>query len=138
MINEKIPIQLLETANQARENAYAPYSKYRVGAALLARNGNIYVGCNIENASFGATNCAERTALFSAISDGVREFEAIAIVGGVDNTIDESILPCGICCQVMSEFCTKDFPVILPYKDSYRIVTLGEIFPHAFSSQNLS
>lgn len=138
MINEKITIQLLETANQARENAYAPYSKYRVGAALLARNGNIYVGCNIENASFGATNCAERTALFSAISDGVREFEAIAIVGGVDNTIDESILPCGICCQVMSEFCTKDFPVILPYKDSYRIVTLGEIFPHAFSSQNLS
>ena len=138
MINEKITIQLLETANQARENAYAPYSKYRVGAALLAQNGNVYTGCNIENASFGATNCAERTALFSAISDGVREFEAIAIVGGVDHTIDEAILPCGICCQVMSEFCTKDFPVILPYKDSYRIVTLGEIFPHAFSSQNLS
>jgi len=138
MINEKITIQLLETAKKARLNAYAPYSKYRVGAALLAKNGKVYVGCNVENASFGATNCAERTALFSAIADGIHDFEAIAVVGGLGETLDNAILPCGICVQVLSEFCTKDFPVILANGESFRVLTLGELFPHAFSSKNLS
>lgn len=138
MIHEKVAIQLLEKAKAARLNAYAPYSNYHVGAALLTENGKVYVGCNVENASFGATNCAERTALFSAIADGVRQFEAIAVAGGLGDTLDESILPCGICCQALSEFCDKDFPVILTKGDSYRILTLGELFPHAFSSKNLS
>lgn len=138
MMDRTTAIQLLETAKKARRNAYAPYSKYHVGAALLAKNGKVYVGCNVENASFGATNCAERTALFTAIADGVRDFEAIAVTGGFADTLDEGILPCGICCQVLSEFCTKDFPVILANADFYRILTLGELFPHSFSSENLS
>lgn len=138
MINERVAIQLLERAKAARLIAYAPYSNYHVGAALLAKNGKTYIGCNVENASFGVTNCAERTALFSAICDGEREFEAIAVAGGISDTLDESILPCGICCQALSEFCTKDFPVICASGESYRILTLGDLFPHAFSAQNLS
>lgn len=138
MMDRTIAIQLLETAKKARRNAYAPYSKYHVGAALLAKNGKVYIGCNVENASFGATNCAERTALFTAIADGVRDFEAIAVAGGLGDALDEGILPCGICCQALSEFCTKDFPVILTNENSYRILTLGELFPHSFSSENLS
>lgn len=138
MLEKNTIITLLEKAKQARDRAYAPYSHYRVGAALLAKNGNVYPGCNVENASFGATNCAERTALFSAIADGVLDFEAIAVVGGLNETLDDSILPCGICCQALSEFCNKDFPVILTKGDSYRVLTLGDIFPYTFSSQNLS
>lgn len=138
MLEKNTIIGLLEKAKQARDRAYAPYSHYRVGAALLAKNGNVYPGCNVENASFGATNCAERTALFSAIADGVLDFEAIAVVGGLNETLDDSILPCGICCQALSEFCNKDFPVILTKGDSYRVLTLGDIFPYTFSSQNLS
>ena len=138
MLEKNTIIGLLEKAKQARDRAYAPYSYYRVGAALLAKNGNVYPGCNVENASFGATNCAERTALFSAIADGVLDFEAIAVVGGLNETLDDSILPCGICCQALSEFCNKDFPVILTKGDSYRVLTLGDIFPYTFSSQNLS
>lgn len=138
MLEKNTIITLLEKAKQARDRSYAPYSHYRVGAALLAKNGNVYPGCNVENASFGATNCAERTALFSAIADGVLDFEAIAVVGGLNETLDDSILPCGICCQALSEFCNKDFPVILTKGDSYRVLTLGDIFPYTFSSQNLS
>ena len=138
MIDKKEVICLLETAKRARQNAYAPYSGYRVGAALLTKDGEIFVGCNVENASFGATNCAERTALFSAIATGMREFQAIAIVGGIGDDLDETILPCGICCQALSEFCTKDFPIILAKEDSYRILTLGTLFPYAFSCKNLT
>lgn len=138
MINEKEALYLLETAKKARQNAYAPYSGYLVGAALLAKDGAVYIGCNVENASFGATNCAERTALFSAIAGGVRDFQAIAVVGGTYGSLDETILPCGICCQALSEFCAQDFPIVLAKEESYRIVTLKELFPHAFSSQNLN
>lgn len=138
MIDERDIVRLLESAKNARENAYAPYSKYRVGAALLAKDGEVFLGCNVENASFGATNCAERTALFSAVANGVREFQAIAVVGGLGEGLDETILPCGICCQALSEFCPKEFPIILAQGDSYRVITLGELFPYAFSSQNLT
>lgn len=138
MINETKALALLNDAKKARQNAYAPYSHYRVGAALLAKNGKTYLGCNVENASFGATNCAERTALFSAVADGIRDFEAIAVVGGIDDALDETILPCGICCQALREFCPEDFPVILIQKESYRTLMLRELFPHAFSLQNLS
>lgn len=138
MLEKTIATNLLEKAKRAQENAYAPYSLYQVGAALLTQKGNIYLGCNVENASFGATNCAERSALFSAIASGERDFEAIAVVGGHAGLCDESILPCGICCQVLSEFCNHDFPIVLVKGDSYRVLTLGELFPHAFSSENLS
>ena len=138
MIHDNVAIQLLETAKKARLNAYAPYSHYHVGAALLAKNGKVYIGCNVENASFGATNCAERTALFSAIADGVRDFEAIAIAGFRGEILDESVMPCGVCLQALSEFCTKDFPVILAYGETFRVLTLGDLFPNAFSSKNLS
>ena len=137
MIDERDIMRLLEQANMARENAYAPYSKYRVGAALLAKDGEVFFGCNVENASYGATNCAERTALFSAVANGIRDFQAIAVVGGMGDVLDEAILPCGICCQALSEFCSKEFPIILTHKDSYRVITLGDLFPNAFSSQNL-
>ena len=106
--------ELLNAALSARERAYAPYSKFLVGAAVLAKSGKIYTGCNIENASYGATNCAERTAFFKAVSEGVKDFEAIAIVGApadeaAENTFSEYAYPCGICRQVMQEFCKKDF-----------------------------
>lgn len=138
MIDEKLANRLLNAAKIAQRNAYAPYSHYRVGAALLATNGKTYIGCNVENASFGVTNCAERTALFSAIADGAREFIALAVVGGIDNTFDNSIVPCGICRQALVEFCKEDFPVILKNNNTYRIISLGDFLPHSFSPKNLS
>ena len=118
--------------------SYAPYSGYHVGAALLAANGQIYTGCNIENASYGATNCAERTAFFKAVSEGVKEFEAIAVVGApadaaAENTFSEYAYPCGICRQVMQEFCKKDFQIIVAKsEEDYQIYTLREILPFGF------
>lgn len=108
--------QLIEQAAAAGKMAYAPYSGYLVGAALLTESGRIYTGCNVENASFGAANCAERTAFFKAVSEGEREFKAIAIVGkGVDagTSFPEFAYPCGICRQVMLEFCREDFTVLV-------------------------
>ena len=118
--------------------SYAPYSGYHVGAALLAKNGNIYAGCNIENASYGATNCAERTAFFKAVSEGVKDFEAIAIVGApadaaAENTFSEYAYPCGICRQVMQEFCKKDFGIIVAKStEDYKKYTLQELLPFGF------
>lgn len=107
--------ELLEEAKKARLKSYAPYSKFQVGAALLAKNGTVYHGCNIENASYTPTNCAERTAFFKAVSDGVMEFEKIAIVGGKEGTgADDLCAPCGVCRQVMMEFCNpEEFQIIL-------------------------
>ena len=107
--------QLVEQALEARRLAYAPYSHFKVGAALLGKNGIIYKGCNVENASYPATNCAERTAFFRAVAEGQKEFEAIAIVGGMESANElEFCAPCGICRQVMREFCVpKDFEIIL-------------------------
>lgn len=117
---------LIKKAIEAKEYAYAPYSDFRVGAALLAANGKVYTGCNIENVSFGATNCAERTAVFKAVSEGVREFEAIAITG--DN--GDYLPPCGICRQVLTEFGDDSMKVILANTvEDYRITTLGEMLP---------
>lgn len=126
---------LIKKAIEAKEYAYAPYSDFRVGAALLAANGKVYTGCNIENVSFGATNCAERTAVFKAVSEGVREFEAIAITG--DN--GDYLPPCGICRQVLTEFGDDSMKVILANTvEDYRITTLGEMLPGAFCSKNLN
>ncbi len=121
--------QLLAFADEARKAAYAPYSHFAVGAALLADDGTVYCGCNVENASYGLTCCAERTALYKAISNGARHFCAIAIVGGKENEpADAPCVPCGICRQALAEFCDDDFKIVL----SDRVTTLGELLPHTF------
>ena len=124
--------ELTQRAKEAMKNAYSPYSGYQVGAALLCADGTIYTGCNVENASFGATNCAERTAFFKAISEGKREFEAIAICGGKENEISDSFVPCGICRQVMSEFCDESFVIYLVTKNEVQSFRLGELLPKGF------
>ena len=129
-------ISFIEQAIEARKNAYTPYSHFAVGAALLGKTGRIYTGCNIENAAYTPTNCAERTAFFKAVSQGEHEFSAIAIVGGrADMTCAQICPPCGVCRQVMREFCQDDFPVYLVGADgSYETVTLAELLPHSFSA----
>lgn len=119
---------LLAIAKDASLYAYAPYSGFCVGAALLGINGQVYTGCNVENASFGATNCAERAAVFKAVSDGCREFEKIAIV----NVDGKLAYPCGICRQVLSEF-GSDIEVIVKEQGKIQTYTLGQLLPHGFS-----
>ena len=126
------PEKLMELAKEAMTHAYAPYSGYKVGAALLCADGTVYEGCNIENASFSPTICAERTAFFKALYDGHRDFTAIAICGGKDGVITGSFPPCGVCRQVMREFCDDDFTVILIGADSYETRTLGQLLPDSF------
>lgn len=126
---------LIEKAFEARERAYVPYSHFRVGAALESETGEIFLGCNIENASYGATNCAERTAFFKAVSEGYKKFRRIAIVGGlIGKEETEYCAPCGICRQVMAEFTDiHDFQVILAKSiDDYYVYSLEELLPHAF------
>ena len=126
--------QLVVGALEARNYAYVPYSKYAVGASLLTVDGRIYNGCNIENASYGATNCAERTVFFKAVSEGEREFMAIAIAGGlVGQEPEDYAYPCGICRQVMKEFCKDSFQiVVVKSKMDYQIFSLEELLPHGF------
>ncbi len=128
-----VPVILVRMATAAMENAYAPYSKFKVGAALLCDDGSIYTGCNIENAAYGPTNCAERTAFFSAINEGKRKFRSIAIVGGMLGKIDNVCPPCGVCRQVMNEFCDPEFKVYLGKSNGYEEYTLGELLPVSFS-----
>ena len=137
-IADRIP-ELIEKAIDMRNYSYAPYSKFRVGAALLAKDGKIFGGCNIENAAYGPSNCAERTAFFKAVSEGVREFTAIAIAGGPEEGIKDFCAPCGVCRQVMAEFCDKDsFLIILAKSASeYEVYTLSELFPKSFSPRDL-
>lgn len=122
--------ELITKAKEARRNAYAPYSGFKVGAALVAQSGKVYVGCNIENAAYGETVCAERVAFFNAISQGERRFAAIAIVGGKDELVD--CTPCGSCRQVMAQFCGKDFTVVLLSGGKAKEYKLGELLPLAF------
>lgn len=125
---------LISQALKMLDFSYVPYSHFHVGAALLAKNGTIYTGCNIENSSFGATNCAERTAIFKAVSEGVKDFEAIAVVGGLNGKIEDFCPPCGICRQVMREFCNQDFKIILAKSPSdYKVYTLADLLPESFS-----
>lgn len=137
-MNEKEEKELIQKAMEMTKLSYAPYSGYHVGAALLATDGAIYTGCNIENASYGATNCAERTAFFKAVSEGTKDFEAIAIVGATadaatENTFSEYAYPCGICRQVMQEFCKKDFTIIVAKStEDYQKYTLSELLPFGF------
>ena len=128
--------ELFELAKAARKASYSPYSGYKVGAALLCRDGRVFTGCNIESASYGATNCAERTAFFKAVSEGAREFTAIAIAGGKGDEADELCTPCGICRQVMMEFCDGDMRIICGTQPQHWF-TLTELFPMSFSPRNL-
>ena len=127
-IDGELSARLEEAAKSAMRFAYAPYSHFTVGAALLSRSGRIYTGCNIENASFGATNCAERTAIFKAVSEGEREFDAIAIV----SSSGEPTPPCGICRQVLSEF-APDIPILLVSGDGIVETSLPELFGMPFN-----
>lgn len=140
-MNEATIRTLIIRALAQREQAYAPYSHFQVGAALLTTDGAIYTGCNIENAAYTPTNCAERTAFFKAISEGARDFAAIAIVGGAEGEMpSDYTAPCGVCRQVMQEFCAPDdFKIILARsEEDYRLMTLRELFPEGFGSDNLT
>ena len=134
------PIELVNLAIEAREHSYCPYSNFAVGAALMTKDGKIYQGCNIENSAFGPTNCAERTAFFTAVYQGEREFEAIAVVGGkAGQPISELCAPCGVCRQVMREFCKDDFKIYLSKGDgTYVEVKLTELLPFGFTEFNLA
>lgn len=122
--------ELIRAADAAREFAYVPYSGFRVGAALLCTDGTVYTGCNIENSAYGPTNCAERTAIFKAVSEGHRSFEAIAIISDSETFT----APCGVCRQVMAEFCSPEFQIYMCDKNgAYEETSLGELLPHAFS-----
>lgn len=127
--------ELIESALEARENAYVPYSNFKVGSAVLMEDGSIFSGCNIENASYGATNCAERTAIFNAVSHGHTKIKALAVVGDPHNFT----FPCGICRQVMVEFAeNKNIPIIIiKNKDEYMVETMEDILPGAFTKIDL-
>lgn len=131
--------ELIPMALKAREYAYIPYSGYAVGAALLGKDGKVYSGCNIENAAYGPTNCAERTAFFKAVSEGEREFRAIAIAGSPKGEVTRYAAPCGICRQVMMEFCdAKTFKVILVVSEKeYQVFTLEQLLPMGFGPSDL-
>ena len=131
--------ELIDLAIEARKAAYTPYSNFKVGAALLSKEGEVYKGCNIENAAYNPTNCAERTAFFKAVSEGVTEFETIAIVGGYDQEELKFCPPCGVCRQVMMEFCKSDkFRVLLlDEKGEIKSYLLKELLPFGFGPKNL-
>ena len=129
------PEQLVSMAKEAMTHAYAPYSGYQVGAALLCADGSVYCGCNIENASYTPTVCAERTAFFKAVYDGHRAFSAIAVCGGKDGVITSQFPPCGVCRQVMREFCEDDFALYLVGPEGFETVTLSQILPYSFSAK---
>lgn len=141
VIEQDMIAHLIEEAIQARDASYSPYSNYQVGAALLTEGGEIFTGCNIENAAYSPTNCAERTAFFKAVSEGKRKFSAIAIVGGTKNEeITQYAYPCGVCRQVMMEFCDpQTFQIIVAKsKNEYEIKTLLQLLPDGFGAANLS
>ena len=129
--------ELINYAIEAAKNSYSHYSNFRVGAALLTEDNKVYLGCNIENSAYGPSNCAERTAFFKAISYGCKKFKDIAIVGGKEGEFKDFCSPCGVCRQVMSEFCNKDFEIILGNKNlEYQKYSLDELLPHSFDLED--
>lgn len=128
---------LMAEAQKARQKSYSPYSHFRVGAALLTKSGKIYTGCNIENAAYTPTVCAERTAIFKAVSEGERDFEALAIIGGAEGETAEFCAPCGVCRQVIAEFCDKNFKIVLGNEDNFKVYTLDGLLPFAFTGDDL-
>ena len=139
MLTKELEQKLMSTAMEYRKRSYSPYSGFQVGAALLSADGEIFGGCNIENAAFGPTNCAERTALFKAVSEGVRDFTAIAIVGGKAEGDLEFCSPCGVCRQALVEFCDpKTFVVYLGTgPEDYKGYLLEELLPYSFTPKNV-
>jgi len=131
------PEKLISMAVEAMSKAYSPYSGFQVGAALLCSDGTVYTGCNIENAAYSPTNCAERTAIFKAVSEGRRDFTAIAVCGGKNGIITNLCTPCGVCRQVLREFCKDVFPVYLADKDGFKALTLGDLLPYSFGEDSL-
>lgn len=130
--------KLVDLAQEAMTHAYAPYSGFKVGAALLCADGTVYQGCNIENAAYSPSNCAERTAFFKAVYDGHKDFTAIAVCGGKNGVITGLFPPCGVCRQVMREFCGLDFKIyMVDVNGGYKETTLGEILPYSFSPADL-
>ena len=138
-MNKEEIVKLIKTATEQLSDSYVPYSGFKVGAALLSGNGTVYTGCNIENAAYTPTNCAERTAFFKAVSEGVRDFRAICIVGGPDGKLTSYTPPCGVCRQVMMEFCNpEEFEIILATgAGDYKIYRLRELMPEGFGPGNL-
>lgn len=132
--------KMIDLAAEQLNYSYTPYSHFKVGAALLTETGKLYTGCNIENAAYTPTNCAERTAFFKAVSEGEREFQAICIVGGKDGILTEYTAPCGVCRQVMMEFCNPEtFQIILATgREQYEAYTLKELMPLGFGPGNLA
>ena len=130
--------ELMQLALDARKQAYAPYSHFSVGAALLSKSDTVYTGCNVENAAFSPTCCAERVALFKAVSEGVREFSAIAIVGGKEDDLSKICPPCGVCRQVLAEFCQGDLRILTGTPDQIQATTLTDLLPLAFSPNNFN
>jgi cytidine deaminase len=124
-------MNLIEYAKEASKNSYSPYSNFKVGAALLTKSGKLYKGCNVENSAYSPSCCAERTAFLKAISEGEKEFDSIAIVGGKDD-LSSPCLPCGVCRQFMSEFCDKDFKIYVNNNEEIKMYTLEELLPHSF------
>lgn len=124
-------MNLIDIAKEARKNSYSPYSNFKVGAALLTKSGKVYTGCNVENGAYSPSCCAERTAFVKAISEGDKEFDSIAVVGGKNDT-DEFCLPCGVCRQFMSEFCDKDFKIYVTNNKEVKCYTLDELLPNSF------
>lgn len=139
-MDKKLIEEMIDLAIEQLNYSYTPYSGFKVGAALLTKEGKIYKGCNIENAAYTPTNCAERTAFFKAVSEGERAFQAICVVGGKDGILTEYAAPCGVCRQVMMEFCDPDtFQIIMATsKDQYEIFTLKELLPLGFGPNNLN
>lgn len=125
-------IDLIDEAKQAMATAYAPYSGFQVGAALLCADGTVYTGCNMENAAYSPTLCAERTAIAKAVSEGRRDFVAMAVCGGKNGVISGICTPCGVCRQVMAEFCREDFQILLVTPEGYEKRTLGQLLPESF------
>jgi len=138
-MEQKQMVTLIEEALKAREYSYSPYSNYMVGAAVLTAEGEIYTGCNIENAAYGPTNCAERTAVFKAVSEGKREFTAIAVVGGKRGSSGDYAAPCGVCRQVLMEFCNPEQMQVIVAKstEKYKVFTLAQLLPEGFGAANL-
>ena len=130
--------ELYDLAKNAMEHSYSPYSNCKVGAALLCENGKVYTGTNIENAAFGPTVCAERVAVFKAVSEGEKEFSKIAVVGGKNGVINGIFAPCGVCRQVLREFCNDDFEILLgETEDNFKKVTLKDLLPLSFSPEDV-
>ena len=127
------PEELMKYAKEAMQNAYAPYSDFRVGAALLCADGKVYTGCNVENAAYSPTLCAERVAFGKAVSEGQRDFKALAVCGGKGGVITALCTPCGVCRQVMAEFCKPDFELYMAKEDGYEMRTLAQLLPEGFA-----